>query len=49
MEEKDNVQNISAEQVENSPENAPVVENEPLSELDQARQIWQSKRTNTFV
>ncbi len=37
MEEKDNVQNISAEQVENSPENAPVVENEPLSELDQAK------------
>ena len=37
MEEKDNVQNISAEQVENSPENAPVVENEPLSELDQAQ------------
>ena len=37
MEEKDNVQNISADQVENSPENAPVVENEPLSELDQAK------------
>jgi molecular chaperone GrpE len=37
MEEKDNVQNNSAEQVENSPENAPVVENEPLSELDQAK------------
>jgi len=37
MEEKDNVQPNSAEQVENSPENAPVVENEPLSELDQAK------------
>lgn len=37
MEEKDNVQPNSAEQVENSPENAPIVENEPLSELDQAK------------
>jgi molecular chaperone GrpE len=37
MEEKDNIQESSAEQVENSPENAPVVENEPLSELDQAK------------
>ncbi|MEN9701669.1 MAG: hypothetical protein RIR55_995 [Bacteroidota bacterium] len=37
MEEKDNVQANSAEQVENSPENAPIVENEPLSELDQAK------------
>ncbi len=37
MEEKDNVQPNLAEQVENSPENAPVVENEPLSELDQAK------------
>jgi molecular chaperone GrpE len=37
MEEKDNIQESSAEQVENTPENAPVVENEPLSELDQAK------------
>jgi molecular chaperone GrpE len=37
MEEKDNVQANSAEQVENSPEDAPIVENEPLSELDQAK------------
>jgi molecular chaperone GrpE len=37
MEEKDNLQTHSAEPIENSPENAPVVENEPLSELDQLK------------
>jgi molecular chaperone GrpE len=37
MEEKDNVQANSAEPIENNPENAPVVENEPLSELDQTK------------
>jgi molecular chaperone GrpE len=37
MEEKEIINPESVEQVENSPENAPVVENEPLSELDQAK------------